>query len=290
MVQEYGDWPSIRSVTFSRHKYGRELLVDAALISQMPGFIDWDEPYRLDFYDVTLVVRGQGEYRLDESSFPIVPGAVFFTAPGQVRRWLAQDLEAECAFFKPEFIEEHFTDPLFLHRLHLFHDPRGPHALALGPEARILRERFEAMRAEIGALRGDSSDCLRAILYEILIRLNRLYAERHGLAEDRREGRLVWRFLQMINRDVRSEHRVSGYARRLGVTPGHLNLRTQQRLGSSAGSLIRARLIIEAKRALRHSSRSVSAIARDLGFRDPSYFARFFRREVGQPPSDYRGG
>lgn len=288
MRHSYDAWPSIRDVLFSRRKYGSELLVDAALISEMPGFIDWDEPYRLDFYDLTLVVRGSGEYRLDEASFPVAPDTVFFTAPGQVRRWLTRDLEAECVFFPAEFLEEHFSDPLFLHRLHYFHDPRGPHALALGEEARVVRRRIEAMRTEIGALRSDSADYLRALLHELLIRLNRAYANRHGLADDSRKGRLVWRFLQLIDQHLRSEHRVQAYARRLGVTPGHLNLRAQQHLGRSAGAVIRARLIIEAKRALRHSSRSVSAIAHDLGFADPSYFARFFRREVGVTPSRYR--
>lgn len=288
MASRYGDWPRIREVTFASRKYGLELLVDAALISEMPSFIDWDEPYRLDFYDLTLVIRGTGEYRLDEASFPVRPGTVFFTAPGQVRRWLTRDLEAECVFFPAEFFEEHFTDPLFLHRLLYFHDPRGPRSLSLDVGQLAIRRRFEAMRREISHLRTDSSDYLRAVLYEILIRLNRAYTDRHGLVQDGGEGRLVWRFLQMVDRELRAEHRVSGYARRLGVTPGHLNLRAKQRLGQTAGALIRARLIIEAKRALRHSGRSVSAIAHDLGFRDASYFARFFRREVGVSPSRYR--
>ena len=289
MLRSTSEWPDIRDVDFARTKYGSELLVDAAWIREMPGFIHWDEPYRLSFYDVTLVTAGRGEYRLDDRVFPLRPGAVYFTAPGQVRRWVADGLDGICMFFPAEFIVEHFADPLFLHRLHGFHDPAGPRAVQLAPgEAREIQARIQDMRGEIRNLRGDSPDYIRAIVYEVLIRLNRQYAAQHGLRGDTQVAPLASRFLHLVDAHFREEHRVAGYARRLGVTPGHLSVLTRSHLGRTAGPLIRGRIALEARRQLRHSSRTVSRIAADLGFRDPSYFARFFRRETGRSPEEFR--
>lgn len=47
---------------------------------------------------------------------------------------------------------------------------------------------------------------------------------------------------------------------------------------------------LEAKRLLLHSGLGISEIAYGLGFKDPGYFTRFFTRQLGVSPSDYRAG
>src|SRR5258707_14056302 len=58
--------------------------------------------------------------------------------------------------------------------------------------------------------------------------------------------------------------------------------------GLSAGELIRARLLLEAKRLLLHSEQTVAEIGYELGFEDPSYFSRFVRREIETSPLELR--
>jgi AraC family transcriptional activator of pobA len=48
------------------------------------------------------------------------------------------------------------------------------------------------------------------------------------------------------------------------------------------------RLVLEARRRLIYAASSVSSIAADLGFKDPAYFSRFFRRHLGIGPLDFR--
>jgi AraC-like DNA-binding protein len=52
--------------------------------------------------------------------------------------------------------------------------------------------------------------------------------------------------------------------------------------------VVRQRLTLEAKRLLAHSDLTAAQIAFGLGFEDPAYFARFFRREAGLPPTAFR--
>lgn len=53
-------------------------------------------------------------------------------------------------------------------------------------------------------------------------------------------------------------------------------------------TVINARLVLEAKRELAHSSQSVKQIAHGLGFTDVGYFSRFFRKHVQSSPREFR--
>lgn len=72
------------------------------------------------------------------------------------------------------------------------------------------------------------------------------------------------------------------------MSPGHLNALCRKGRRRSASVLVRERLTLEAKRLLAHSELTAAEIAFRLGFEDPAYFARFFRREAGVPPTTFR--
>jgi AraC-like DNA-binding protein len=59
-------------------------------------------------------------------------------------------------------------------------------------------------------------------------------------------------------------------------------------LGKTAGDIIRDRIAVEAKRLLTNAEMDVKEIAYDLNFEDPSYFTRFFRKNVGTTPEQFR--
>jgi AraC family transcriptional activator of pobA len=59
--------------------------------------------------------------------------------------------------------------------------------------------------------------------------------------------------------------------------------------GVTAGHLIRQRVLTEAKRQLVFTSQPIHEISYDLGFADPSHFARFFRKQP-PPPRAFREG
>ena len=65
----------------------------------------------------------------------------------------------------------------------------------------------------------------------------------------------------------------------------HLFTRSQ---GISVGKYILNKRIKEAKRQLENKDRSVAEIANDIGFNDPSYFCRVFKKETGITPLAYR--
>ena len=108
-------------VEFDRTKYGRELLIDAATIAQMPGFITSDRPHVLMFHDILLVTKGRGRVLLDGESHDVAPGVVVFSLPGQIREWrVASRLDGACLFFAEAFVVDTFSDPRFLEQFAFF--------------------------------------------------------------------------------------------------------------------------------------------------------------------------
>ncbi len=99
---------------------------------------------------------------------------------------------------------------------------------------------------------------------------------------------LVGRFLDLLEDRFRTDHEVAAYAARLFKTPSHLNRACNQVLGKSASALIRERLMLEARRELAYSARPVADIAYSLGYADPAYFTRVFRKDLGQTPRAFR--
>ena len=283
------DFDNVKNVSFSRLKYETELLVDVAWISNMPSFEKSPTAYRLDFYDVTLITQGKGSFWLDNKEYIVEPGTVLFTSPGQVRRWFVEGLDGICLFFPAEFILEHFNDPLFLHRLRFFHTNRAPYSLTLDPEQfNRLNERMATMLEEMSELSTDSNHLLRAIAYEILINLNRWYAQSYGQNLDGVTESTVSRFRELLEHQFREKHQVSSFADTLGLTPGHLNQLCKKHLGQTARNIIESRIMAEANRLLVHTDRDLGAIANYLGFHDQSYFSRAFKRFNKLSPSEYR--
>ena len=78
------------------------------------------------------------------------------------------------------------------------------------------------------------------------------------------------------------------YARALSLTPTHLNRITRAQTGLSAARFIEARQMQEARRLLAYTRLSVAEIGYALGFDDPTYFSRVFRRQSGETPTRWR--
>ncbi|WP_345797728.1 helix-turn-helix domain-containing protein [Castellaniella sp. MT123] len=98
------------------------------------------------------------------------------------------------------------------------------------------------------------------------------------------------RYAHMIEAHYARQHQVAWYARRIGVTPAHLNSIVQALAGKTALQLIHDRLLLEARRELIYTTRTIGTIADSLGFADPGYFTRFFKRLAGVSPKDFRRG
>jgi AraC family transcriptional regulator, transcriptional activator of pobA len=108
-------------------------------------------------------------------------------------------------------------------------------------------------------------------------------------ATQRGDGpRLVGNFLQMVELHYRDGWPIVRYAAALGVTEDRLHAHCKREKGISPRAIVHARLIQEACTRLQQLDLPVEQIGYGLGFRDPGYFSRFFRKHQGASPGAYR--
>ena len=96
------------------------------------------------------------------------------------------------------------------------------------------------------------------------------------------------RFRQLVELHYRDNLSVEEFCRMLNVTRAHLHNACMRALGRPPQRLIHERLAVEARLRLRQSALPIEQVAYNLGFRDPAYFNRFFRRLTGVSPGAYR--
>jgi len=96
------------------------------------------------------------------------------------------------------------------------------------------------------------------------------------------------RFPQLIEENFRSHLPLEEYASKIGISKPLLNSICRQYADRTALQLIHQRLLLEAKRNLVYTVMTVSEISNSLGFSEPPYFTRFFKRLEGLSPQQFR--
>jgi AraC family transcriptional regulator, transcriptional activator of pobA len=131
------------------------------------------------------------------------------------------------------------------------------------------------------------TEALLTTLLLMLVRETRLDQSGNENAT-RNDVRQVERFRKLIEEHYRENLPLQEYASMMAISLVQLRAACASAAERSPTKMIHARIIAEAKRNLIFGDMSVEQIAFWLGFADAAYFTRFFRREVGQAPSQFR--
>lgn len=272
---------------FSRRKYGGELLIDLIRLESLAKYIRQTPRHALTYYDITLVQVGSGQFALDDVDFPVEPNQLYFTAPAQVREWIVTESPRGLVLiFEEEFLCSFFSDPMFVKNLSFFRNKLAPPQLKLSPEQ---GQNFTNLLLQIEQEIESSKEThlLRALLYQALAWLNKVYRSAYQLTEKPQNPRVA-NFFHLVENHYCTKHATSFYAEELCITAGYLNELVKSETGISAKQYLIDRLIIEARRLLQYSEAPVTEIAWQLGFGDSSYFVRLFRNETGVSPLAFR--
>ena len=141
------------------------------------------------------------------------------------------------------------------------------------------------IRDECTAPQPGGTTMVTWLVRALLLVLARRHAEL--AVAKRRPGRQTIpfaRFRSLVERHFREQHGLGFYAASLGLTERSLNRLATRGAGRSAKRYLTDRLVLEARRQLAYTTAPVAEIAYALGFDDPSYFSRFYRRATGRLP------
>lgn len=247
-------------------------------------------PRRDTFYVLFWITAGCGDYYIDFECYRIRPKTLFFIAPGQVHYWESTESISGYAIpFEDELFHLYGTRTFF-ESLDLFEVIGGTSTLYI-PErkAETIDRIVDQIYAEYSGNQVGRKEAVASLLQLLLIQAQRAITVSGDFQSPRRAGEELTRnFLKLMDEQITTDYHLQTYAEQLEVTAGHLTEVVKEELGVPAGKLLRQRLVLEAKRWLVHTDLTVEQITEKLSFNTPSYFGRFFKREVGRTPRAFR--
>lgn len=245
------------------------------------------------FFQVHYVKSGMVRVYLDERRYQ-QQGPMFFLTPPTFPHAFVTDADSDGHVLT---VRQELVWPLL----------EGPHGLALGPqiaplcvavgeldaqydgEVARLNLLFDELRSEFAGDRPGRELSLAALTRLIFISLLRLSASSVQAQPARREDLQIFqRFNALIEAHYQAHWPLQRYAAQLGVTEARLNDICRRIADLPSKRLVFDRLMQEAKRLLLFTGSSVNEICYQLGFKDPAYFSRFFTRNAGMTPGEYR--
>jgi AraC family transcriptional activator of pobA len=245
-------------------------------------------PHRKDYYLFVFLKRGGSRHWVDMTSYLLKDNTYYFSVPAQVvvKEELKPTWGTSIAFTS-EFLALH--DNASLGKLPVILNPQNGHELLLADaDVAFVDDLLNKMYAEYLSPGEWQHRMLTAYLTVLLTYLSRLYSAQFKGEEPSADKLLLKKYQAKIDERFRELHEVGAYASLLNISAGHLSEVVKAQSGKAAIAHIHERLVLEARRMLFHTQHSLKEIAFDLGFSDPSYFNRFFKRETGVTPADYR--
>ena len=246
------------------------------------GFI----PDRHTFHAIFWITEGSGFHHIDFNRYEIKSNSLFMMRAGQIHYFeVDQPFAGHRIFFNDEFI------PADLHSriadfLYLTTDA-SPVLYLNEADIVALNPLMKQIYSEWENRRSDFYQALQHLIQLYLIQIRRFY-RRIEIEKPTPKTQIASNFQRMVDANYTSIHRVGDYADLLGVTADYLSDQVKEVIGLSASALIRNRLIVESKRLLVHTDQTMGEIGSGIGFKDSSYFGRFFKRETQLTPIRFR--
>lgn len=256
-------------------------------ISEVSGdvSIETDIPHRHNFYMICLVVKGSGTHVIDFEKTDIIPNRLYFLKPDQIHFWdVVPPSKLAVVQFTPDFLTHLFGLEVFPALQTVY----SSYFDLSAEKADTLLHLFTHMEHEFNSGERYSEKIIQAYLFVLLTEIERLNQSLEKQQTRNSKYEILHRFKQLLNERFRETTSISEFANLLNITPNYLNIVVKETTGKTANTLMHERVFLEAKRLLIQQHADITQIAYDLGFKDASYFSRFFRRVSGQSPSEFR--
>jgi len=249
----------------------------------------YPKPHRHDFFEIHFLTAGKGYHHIDFESYEIEPYSLYFISPGQVHFWeLEETIDGQVLVFTEDFLTLGSDKENLVNALSFFHSVASTPMLKLATTKRgRLAELLKQIFVEFENPKLSQATVLRAYLHIFLVEVQRQYATLE-LNQVLNNFTIARKFKQLLSVNFVGERSVDFYAEKLNMSPTYLHNIIKQTTGQTPGQLIRSEVVLEAKRLLTHTELSASEVGYKLEFDDPAYFGRFFKREVGKTPAQFK--
>ena len=277
----------LRTITGPTQPAAEVFFPDYAAAARPP--IPLHQPYRGDYYKISLCLRGSAEVTVNLVTYSVAPGCLVLTPPDVIKQWLrvADDYETLSVFFTRDFIPAAHAAR---GGLGFFVGPAAYVSQLAAPEAAAIAASFRFLQQKYQMPHAQRDNILKSLLTSLLYEVGSL-CERQPTAPAAGTGRghlLAAAFRQLVQAHGTSARSVQFYAAALCITPKHLTELVKEATGRTARAWITEAVVLEAKALLQNPALPVQQVAASLQFADQFAFSRFFKKSTGLSPTAYR--
>lgn len=250
---------------------------------------EWEiRPHRHEaFFQILYISHGHGEALMDGAYRPFSQETALFVPPGAAHGFrFSRDIGGLVLTVLRDRL-----DRVAAVDRHVAAFLAAPHIVPLASgDGRDAADSLVRLGAEIQGHGVGRAAMLEALVAASLVGVVRASGrrERQGELPRDRDQERIERLGALIGAHFREHRDAAFYAGAMGISTAHLNRILRAATGCSLQQLLNRRLVEEARRDLVFTFLPAQSIALALGFPDPAYFSRFFRRETGMTPGEYR--
>ena len=253
---------------------------------------EFEENHKHDFFEIIWIKNGSGIHHIDLIEHPYEGSVLFVLAPGQIHK-IEQKLPSEGYVLKflPGLFKNEKDVYEYLLDTCLFDSSTSCPVFNV-PErlSPVFDETFLRMIDEFKHPEADAYNVLSSYVRILITHINRIKKDKLSDIQvpSNPQYALFKKFKINIEYHYRTTHSVQDYAKMLNTQARTLNAVSRKFVDRSAGEMIQDRLILEAQRILYHETLSIKEICFELGFEDPAYFTRFFKKHIGLSPQQFK--
>lgn len=248
-----------------------------------------DDIHKHSFYEILWTEKGISKQTIDYKEYEVLPNSLFFISPNQVHQfdeW--KPLKGGTILFTEDFflLNHNNKDKLFeLSFLDNFY---------ANPCIQLDKKNFADIKQTIDLITNEqrrfdkSQTIIQSLLHILLAQVQRCVDIETENPISKKYLILYKQFKNLLDKHFTENKTTSFFAQKLHITAHHLTLITKNVAGKTASEVIRARSMLEAKRLLTFTDKTVSEIAFELNYSDSSYFAKTFKAETNLSPKTFK--
>ena len=244
------------------------------------------QPRRLTSYFIVLIDSGSITYNVDLQDITLTDGHVLFAMPNQVFTPPAKT--SDLKYFKVLFDEN--TLALLPQHFPFLVNPLNSQTIVFENGARErVRKVFEILNQILYVDKHPTdTEIILAYLNSLLAELNSAYFKnKEPIASLNANLSKFIEFKLVVESHLTEQPSVNTIAEKLSLTTNSLYRIVKEYSGVSPKDFFTNRLMIEAQRKLHYSTLSVKELAYELGFNDPDYFSRLFKKCTGKSITEF---
>lgn len=231
------------------------------------------EPYRLLENRIVRVISGNLTISVNMKSYDLDADEALFVASGTIVE-----------------ITDHSDDGLV--DLLGFQNPvcdGGRKVMFIGSESNSWLEAYFTLLYDTASVYPFNKKAVEYLIASLYFRVSDTYSQPEKETSDKtaRQFTLYEEFIDRLSEE-RGKHDVSHYAGLLNISSNYLSRIVSRIGGGTAIDMINRSVILKAKVLLKNSDMTIENISEELNFPNSPYFCRFFKRETGMTPTEYR--